>query len=238
MKKLPPPFELRMSRGQLIFGLVYLPVHVFVLPLFLPTLLMNAGMDDLGKINLVYYAVSIVAVLAVFLPYLRGEFDPLVERIGHCILTFLMALGIDYLLSLAVNSVVMAVTQGVDNPNDSTIMEIALDSGGSIKAVAVFMAPVIEEVLFRGVIFGGVRQRGRVPAYVLSVLIFSLYHVWQYVAVSGDMRLLIYVLQYVPVSFALAWAYERSGTIWVPIGFHMMINSLSFAVEKLLAQMS
>lgn len=238
MKKLPFPFELRMSRRQLIFGLIYLPIHVFILPLFLPLLLLEAGMEDLGTINLAYYAVSFVLVLGVFFRYLRAEFDPFVERLGHCIISFLMALGLDYLLSLAVNAVVMTVTGGVDNPNDSMIGEIALESGGAIKAAAIFMAPIVEEVLFRGVIFGGVRQKNRALAYVLSVLMFSLYHVWQYVAVSGDLGLLIYVLQYLPVSIVLAWAYERSGSLWVPIGFHMMINSMSFAVEKLMAELA
>ena len=238
MKKLPLPFELRMSRGQLIFGLVYLPIHVFLLPLLLPTVLMNAGIEDLGTINFVYYGISFVLVLLVYFSYLRREFDPLVERIGHCLITFLMALGLDYVLSLAVNSVVLAITQGVDNPNDAAIMEIAVESGGAIKAAAIFMAPIIEEVLFRGIIFGGIRSANRVLAYVMSVLMFSVFHVWQYVYASGDLTLFIYVLQYVPVSIVLAWAYERSGSLWVPIGFHMMINSLSFRVEKLLAEMS
>jgi len=226
-----------MSRGQLIFGLIYLPIHMFVLPLLMPALMMNSGTEDLGVINLAYYGVSFTLVLAVFFTFLRAEFDPLVERLGHCIICFLMALGLDYVLSLGVNAIVLTVTEGVDNPNDTMIGEIALQSGGAIKAAAVFMAPIVEEVLFRGVIFGGVRERNRVAAYVLSVLMFSMYHVWQYVAVSGDWTLLIYVLQYLPVSITLAWVYERSGSLWVPIGFHMMINSLSFAVEKMLAEL-
>ena len=238
MNKIKYPFEHRMSRGQVIFGLIYLPIHVVLLPLFMPVLMMNAGVTDLAAINVAYYAVSLVVVAGVFLSFLRAEFDPLVERIGHCIITFLMALGLDYILSLAVNSVLLTITQGVDNPNDGAVAEMALVSGGAMRAVAVFMAPIVEEVLFRGVIFGGVRPVNRVLAYVLSILIFSVYHVWQYVMASGDISLMIYVLQYVPVSFALAWAYERSGSIWVPIGFHMMINAMSLAAEKLLAQMS
>ena len=238
MKKLALPFELRMSRHQLIFGLVYLPIHIVLMPLFLPSLLMGMGIEDLGVINFIYYAISFVLVLLVYFSYLRAEFDPLVERLGHCILTFFIALGLDYVLSLAVNTVVLYLTQGVDNPNDATIMEIAVESGGSIKAAAVFMAPIIEEVLFRGIIFGGVRRSNRVLAYVMSVLMFSVFHVWQYVFATGDLKLFVYVLQSLPVSFVLAWAYERSGSLWVPIGFHMMINSMSFAVEKLMAEMA
>lgn len=238
MFRLPFPFENQMSRGQMIFGLIYLPFHVVVLPIVLPLLLMEAGVSDLGTVNLVYYGFSLLLMLAVYMSYLRRNFDPLVERLGHCLISFLMALGLDYVLSLAVNALVLAVTQGVDNPNDSFLAELAQVNSGAMTAVAVFMAPIVEEILFRGVIFGGVRQKNRVLAYVLSVLMFSVYHVWQYVAVSGDWTLLIYVLQYVPVSIALAWVYERSGSIWVPIGFHMMINYMSLAAEKLLAEMA
>lgn len=238
MKKLSQPFDNHMSRGQLIFGLLYLPCHVFILPVVLPSMMVSLGVSDLGTINLVYYTISICAVLAVFWSHLRAHFDTLLDRVGWCLITFLMALGIDYLLSLGVSSIVLALSGGGENPNDSAIMEIAMDSEGAVKAVAIFMAPIVEEVLFRGAIFGGVRERSRVAAYALSMLIFALYHVWQYALVYADWTVLIYVLQYLPVSFALAWAYERSGSIWVPIGFHMMINSLSFYAQELLAEMA
>ncbi len=236
MKKLPLPFENRMSRAQTIVGLIYLPIHIFILPLLLPMLIVW-GIEDIGTINLIYYGIGMAVVLVVFFSYLRAHFDTLLDRLGFCIITFFMALGLDYVLSLGVNAIVLGVTNGVDNPNDLAIGQLALESGGAIKAVAVFGAPIVEEVLFRGVIFGNIRGKNRVAAYVLSILMFSLYHVWQYAVAAADWTILIYVLQYLPVSFVLTWAYERSGSIWLPIGFHMMINSLSFAVEKMLAQM-
>lgn len=238
MKKLPLPFENKLSRRQLIFGLVYLPLHIVILPILVPMLMLSLGVTDLGLINLAYYAVGLAAVLVVFWSHLRAHFDTLLDRIGWCLITFLMALGLDYVLSLVVNSLLMVAAESLENPNDSAVMQMAEISEGSVKAFAIFMAPIVEEVLFRSVIFGGVRGRSRVAAYVLSMLMFSVYHVWQYVAVYGDWTLLIYVLQYLPVSFVLAWAYERSGTIWVPIGFHMMMNAFSFYAQELLAEMA
>lgn len=238
MKKLSLPFDNHMSRGQLIFGLVYLPVHIFALPMVISALMLAMGIEDLGTVNLVYYGISLMLVLAVFWSHLRAHFDTLLDGVGRCIITFLMALGIDYVLSLAMSTLLLSMGMMSENPNDSAIMEIAMESEGAVKAVAIFMAPIVEEVLFRGVIFGGVRRRSRGAAYVLSVLMFAMYHVWQYVAVSGDWTTLLYVLQYLPVSIALAWAYERSGSLWVPIGFHMMINSLSFYAQELLAEMA
>ncbi len=235
MLKQPYPFENSMSRAGIIAGLVYFPIHVFLLPLFLPQLLMGMGMEDQGLLNLVYYGIGIFLVLTVYLPYLRANFDTLLDRLGFCFFSFLMALGIDYVFSYAVNTLIVALVGGVENPNDMAIAEVALQSSGAIRAVGIFMAPIVEEILFRGVIFGAVREKNRFLAYAMSMLMFAIYHVWQF-ALLGDMSVLIYILQYLPVGFALCWLYERCGSIWMPIGFHMMINAMSFAVEKIVSQ--
>ena len=65
-------------------------------------------------------------------------------------------------------------------------------------------------------------------SYVLSVAAFSLYHVWQYAL--SDPGLLVYALQYIPVSLGLAWAYERSESLWCPVFLHMIINFVSFTL--------
>ena len=226
-----------MQRWQTVICLIYLPIHMFLLPRVLPVYLEASGVTDVGQMNFAYYAMGIMLMFATCLGYLRAEFDPLVERLGQCILTFFMALGIDYILSLAVNSVVLSVTNGVDNPNDTLVMELLAQSRGYMRAAGIFMAPIVEEVLFRGALFGSIRKRSRILAYVVCVLVFALYHVWDYVVQSGDWRLLIYVLQYAPVGIALTWAYERSGCIWVSIGFHAMINYTSFALEKVAAEL-
>ena len=71
-------------------------------------------------------------------------------------------------------------------------------------------------------------------AYAVSIALFSLYHVWQYAVVFGDARLLLWAVQYIPVSAALAWSYERTGTVWTSIFVHMIINSMAFAVMNML----
>ncbi len=235
MKKLPP-FENKMSWGATLFGLIYLPIHLVVLPLVLPLVFMGMGITDIGKINVYYYAFSVIVVLIVFLRYLRANFDPLVERFLHCLLSFFMALGIYYIGNVAVNLIVMGLSSQSGNPNDQLVLDLAVDNG-AFRAAVIFMGPIVEEVLFRGALFGGVRRKSRVWAYVLSMLMFAICHVWQYAIVAADWTVLIYVLQYLPAAFALAWAYERSGSIWVPIGMHMLINAMSLAAADMLAEM-
>lgn len=234
MKKIPFEFDNRMSRGQLIFGLAYIPVHLFALPLLLAYFLPQL---DEGRLNLVYFGISACLVLVVFFRCLRAHFDGFMDRPGWCIVTIFMALGLDYILSYGVALVSMLLpVLGEENPNDQAVMELVEQSSGVVKAVSIFLAPLVEEVLFRGVIFGGVRKKNRVLAYVLSIAIFALLHVWQYAFAAGDWTVLIYVLQYIPVSFALAWCYERSGSLWCPIAFHMLINAMSFKAMEMMEQ--
>ena len=91
--------------------------------------------------------------------------------------------------------------------------------------MAVILAPIVEESLFRAGIFGLLRRKSRFLAYALSVLAFGLYHVWQ--NALYDPRQLIVLLQYIPSSLALAWAYERTDSIWSSIFLHMLTNAVS-----------
>ena len=87
--------------------------------------------------------------------------------------------------------------------------------------------PLVEESLFRGVVFGSLYRKSRLLAYVGSVGLFCVYHIWQFAAAYGDPALLLYAVQYLPVSIALCWLYERTGSVWSPIFLHMLLNGLS-----------
>ena len=225
------PFENQMTRTQTILGWCYLLLHVAVLPGLLGLLqaFSPKPMDD-TELNLAYYLIGVAFCLTVTFSFLRRSFDRLVENLRLCLLTMLLALMMDYALSGAAALVLLLVDGVIENPNNNAVMDMAAQNSGTVKAIAIFLAPIVEEILFRGVLFGSVRTRSRLWAYVVSVAAFSLYHVWQYAAATGDLTMLLYALQYIPVSIVLAWAYERSGCIWTNIFFHMGFNALSFYV--------
>lgn len=83
----------------------------------------------------------------------------------------------------------------------------------------VVAAPISEEVCFRGMLFGGLRERlPRLAAALISALIFGGLH-----ATTG--------LSAVPVLVAfgliLALLYEKTGSIWPGILLHMLNNSVA-----------
>lgn len=94
-----------------------------------------------------------------------------------------------------------------------------------LSATAVLVAPVCEEVLFRGYVYPVAKHfAGRGPAIVFSALVFAVAH-------NNAMALLPLAV----LAVLLVLVYEWTGSIWTPIAAHMLFNSLT-VVAQLLAR--
>lgn len=92
---------------------------------------------------------------------------------------------------------------------------------------AIVIAPIHEELFFRGVLFRSVRDRhGLRIGLIASGIGFSLVHyipaAWQ------DSALLMGVMFF--NGAALAWFYDRRGTVVAPIVAHMVFNVIGLSV--------
>jgi uncharacterized protein len=105
--------------------------------------------------------------------------------------------------------------------------KIPTDSVASLILVtlAVVVAPITEELLFRGWIYTGLRYRlGIWAALIVSSVIFALAH-------YEDTH--IYSLAVFPVGLALGGLRERAGTVTVPILFHAFYNLTAVIITLL-----
>ena len=104
-------------------------------------------------------------------------------------------------------------------------------SQGCALQVSLWVVPVnksfVEEVLFRGLVFGNLKGKSLAVAYVLSCVLFALAHVWSFAADSQTLTRFFVLLQYLVPGFVLAWSYDRSGTLWTPIALHAVYNALA-----------
>ena len=110
---------------------------------------------------------------------------------------------------------------------DETISAQIDDAPHMTLLIVIFLAPFVEEVLFRGLVFGNLKSRSRALAYVVSCLLFALLHVWQFAVVKQDVTYFLLMIQYLVPGLVLAWAYDHSGTLWASIGLHAAVNALS-----------
>jgi len=109
------------------------------------------------------------------------------------------------------------IRQGMESP----VWFVLLLLGGGI------LAPVGEEFFFRGFLYNAARRRfGFWPAVWISTLVFAMVHVGP-----------LLILAIIPVGVLLAVAYERTGSLWVPIVMHVTNNSLALVLAYLFPQL-
>lgn len=228
-----------MLPRELVFALLWLAVHVVLLPWLIMTI---PGLRDLDESwqNFLCYAVGALAMILLCWHFLRADFDRLCDGFPLVIHTifrcYLIMFGLDLLLSAALS---LLMNFGVDleivNQNNDAITAMNETGHGVTAAMAVFLAPILEETIFRGAIFGGLRRKNRVLAYAAGILLFGVYHVWPYAV--ADPSYWVYILQYVPVSFLLCFCYDKTGCIWANILFHASWNALNLKLLDIASEM-
>lgn len=119
--------------------------------------------------------------------------------------------------------VISAVFQAVVPYDENQMQDIGFSNPTGIEVYLVFLAivilaPLAEELLFRGFIFQGFRKKMPFwPTAILVSLLFALVH-WQ-VNVGLDVFAL---------SLVLCWLRERTGSLWPGIILHSTKNLVAF----------
>lgn len=206
-------------------GWVFFALYVLVFPVLMGFVHRSFnGELPVAESNLVYYLLCLTLVMLLFWSFLKHGFHLLLDWLPEN----LFAMGTGLLAFLVLNFILRRIPMPVQNPTDIDYpLQYLLSPAATIILLVVLM-PIVEETLFRGLLFGGLRRYNRVLAYVLSTLLFSLYCVWQFVFTYGglDLRYLVLFVQYIPMSLALTWCYDNGGSVWSAIVLHMGINGI------------
>jgi membrane protease YdiL (CAAX protease family) len=106
--------------------------------------------------------------------------------------------------------------------------DLGFDEGGFAAIAAgvliVAVAPVSEEVFFRGFMFAGLRRRMPLwPAAAVAAIVFGALHYTGPDSIGVVPQLVIF-------GMALAWLYEYTGSLWPPILVHVINNGIAFAI--------
>ncbi|HCW32861.1 MAG: hypothetical protein UT55_C0001G0002 [Candidatus Peregrinibacteria bacterium GW2011_GWE2_39_6] len=87
--------------------------------------------------------------------------------------------------------------------------------------IIVILAPLVEEVFFRGYVYQFFKKYFNVFwGSIFASLLFSLFHFEFQVLIP------IFIL-----GLVLNWLFEKSGSLWTSIAFHMLNNAMAFMVE-------
>ena len=139
----------RLTKFETIAGWLYLPFYLLILNLLLQlaNVKFSLGMTAL-TMNLVYFAVNLLAVLLIFHGFLRQSF------FGGSFWNFVQALVLGFAMYYAGTWVLQfalsRLAPGFTIYNNETVGSLISDNQYVMLAVTVFLAPIIEETLVRG----------------------------------------------------------------------------------------
>lgn len=220
------PWPAQFTRGELFRGWVFFALYLTVFPGVMGAVQQLTGSElPVAETNVLYYLLCAALLFLLLWTFLRQSFDRLLDRLAEN----LLAAAVGLAAAAALRFLVGLIPLPVQNPNTMSYPEEFVLSPAATAVILVLLMPVVEEILFRGLIFGNLRRYSRGLAYGLAVPVYAVYCVWQFVYAYGviDWRYLLLALEYLPMSAALCWCYERGQSIWSAVLLHMALNGVT-----------
>ena len=141
----------------------------------------------------------------------------------------LAALPIYLILFVIIVSIVKFLVPGLDI-NQAQDLGFN-DDYGPIQLIFIALAlvvlpPLMEEVTFRGLLYGSLRKG--IPV-IIAAIITSLFFAAGHLLQSSDGKLLFIAgIDTFTLSLVLVYLREKSGGLWAPIGLHAIKNGIAF----------
>lgn len=215
-----------ISKRYWLTMLTYVLMHLsgFII---IPSLTFILNLNPLDA--LVYsqlFAFLLATIISLYL--LRTDISNELTRshihFGQIISWTIIGIFLAYIAQFITSSIEMYIFQiEPGSENTAQIMKI-IDSAPIFLVIPAIFAPILEELIFRKIIFGSLYKRMNfVWAAVLSSLAFGVIHL--------D---LVHLLIYTGMGLVFSYLYVKTKTIIVPILVHMGMNSITVMAQLLI----
>lgn len=214
--------------GYLLFQMLALPT-ILTLVFFLA----NLPLDN-SRLNFLYYIVNFTAMVVISWRFLEDSLRHALQDIGNVLITAVVGFFAYRFSSTLVDLGIYYLFPNFSNVNDANIAAMAQDQLPLWALATIVLVPPVEELIFRGALFGGIYRHNKILGWIVSVLGFALVHTVGYIGQYSWNTLLICTVQYLPAGICLAAAYRKSGNILAPILIHAAVNSIAILSLALL----
>ena len=212
-----------MNKGSILKRFLYLLLAFLILIIIQgPTIYL--GVKDASLVSLLVFLLLLKSAGALFLGKRLGLLE------GFKTLSSLNAwgmIGLTYLgiyIVTRIGAMVMMM-EGVSNStNQATIENIHMNPFVLIT-FTVIMAPIVEELVFRGILMGRVFNPDSIVGLILSSLLFGLAHMPNSIGVW---------IVYAGMGFVLGTVYRKCQKLEYCIMAHMINNSIAVSMMLLL----
>lgn len=231
--------EVKLSKRQKAIGAIIIfpwylyfspSIFNFLIKLYTVYIDNNFTSETINIYFNVLIAVSTAFLLIfVFRDFIKKNWDIFKENLLENIIWVLtIGIGAAYLFSYLGEIVVNLLLPADAGEAGNQALVVTMVSSNMLMMAfhAVILAPIVEELLFRGLIFNSLRQRSVFWAHLISAFLFGLLHVYSYI-LAGDMSEWIKLIPYMTAGLAFSFAYEKRQNIIAPIFLHGVKNLIA-----------
>lgn len=220
-----------MTDRERYIGWFYLLFQLFVLPeivvlgnQFLPNPL------SLTELNLVLFGINFIVIACVFHGFLWKNLTRAFRELWVVLKAAFVGFCVYYVSTIVLSNLLVWFSPDFFNVNDQNVQSMVGESRVLTSLCVVVLVPIVEETLYRGLLFGTVYRKSRWAAYLATAAAFAVVHVLGYIGSYEPLHLLLCFLQYLPAGLCLGWAYAKADNIWAPILMHMAINQVGLSL--------
>lgn len=177
------------------------------------------------QLNIVYFLINFCAAVLIFRKFLAENWRVALERLFPTVYYAILAYLGSQLLTALVSLAILRIDPDFFNVNDESIHAMIGESPALMVIGTVILAPVAEELFYRGLFFRKLFDRKPWLGYAVSMAVFSAIHMAGYIGTYPPLQLLLGWLQYLPAAYCLCWCYRQTGNIFSPILMHMIFNA-------------
>lgn len=216
-----------MTRQERYSGWFYFVFQLLILPdcIMLLCGLMGIRLSS-AMLNLIFFGINFTCCIAIFHRFLWKT----AKHTFRSPLRFFKAVGIGYALYWCLNFIIVYLTVSFfpqyQNANDAAISGMAQDYFAAMAVGTILLAPMTEELFFRGLIFRGLYGKNKILAYSVSSAAFCIIHLLSYIGSYSPVDFLVGFIQYLPAGVVFCYAYQKADSIYAPILIHMINNAI------------
>ena len=222
-------FSLNYSKKKSFFLLFHFTLGYFlVYPMILFVVLAALGIESWlydGKADTIYSIIMLIVSIYFTKDMLWRSINELADNPGKIFKTIITTLPMMLLGSIVLNYLITTFTGQTEAQNQTEIIGLFEQAPYLIIIQALLYAPIVEEIMFRGLVFGGLSKKSMTFAIIVSSSLFGLAHVYNSI-LSGNFADLWFFPTYALLGYFLNRAYIKSGSIVSSMALHFLNNAI------------
>ena len=215
----------QMTSFETTGGLIFLVLYLLAFPrlnALAQQLLAGDGEPPVAQANVVYYAILLGLLLLLLWRFLKEDLSGLAQWLPEN----LVGVGVGLVAAGGLFFGLKMLPFPVSDPISAQYAQEFRVSPVPVLVLILVLIPLVEEMVYRGVLYGYLRRYSRPLAAVVCTLFYALSLVWRYALEFSDPRYLLLCLLYLPMSAALTLCYEKGGSVWGTALLHAGLNGV------------